>query len=41
MMHYKCSYIFTGFNFHVIKRLAEQEVCCKGERIRKYFEDFK
>lgn len=33
MMHYECYYIFTGFNFCVIKRLGEQEMCCEGESI--------
>lgn len=41
MMHYECSYIFTVFNFCVIKRLAEQEMYCEEERARKYFEDFR
>lgn len=40
-MHYECSYIYTGFDFHVIKGLAEQERCYEEERIKKYFKDFK
>lgn len=41
MMHYECSYIFTVFNFLVVKRFTEQEMFCEGERIRKFFEHFK